>query len=83
MNTKPVSSFNFDFSYNYIYIFVKRNVIPFTKISGKTKISFLSDDSGWGNNLFCGLKQGLSWGEKLSKKGSVKQTIAPPILAPV
>ena len=26
-----------------------------------------------GNNLFCGWKQGISWGEKLTEKGSVKQ----------
>ena len=26
-----------------------------------------------GNNLFCGWKQGISWGEKFSEKGSVKQ----------
>ena len=35
---------------------------------------FLPGDSGWGNDLFCGWKQGLSWGEKLSEKGSLKET---------
>ena len=29
-----------------------------------------------GNDFFCGWKHGLSWGEKLSEKGSVKQTIS-------
>ena len=29
---------------------------------------------GWGYDLYCGLKQGFSWSEKLCDKGSVKQT---------
>ena len=35
---------------------------------------FLTGDSSWGYDLFCGWKQGLIWGEKLSEKESVKQT---------
>ena len=36
---------------------------------------FLSSDSSWGYDMFCGWKQAwLSWGELLSEKGSVKQT---------
>ena len=40
--------------------------------------SFLSGDSSWGYDMFCGWKQAwLSWGAsiKLSEKGSVKQTM--------
>ena len=35
---------------------------------------FLCGGSDWATDLFCGWKQRLSWGEKLSEKGSVKQT---------
>ena len=31
-------------------------------------------DNSWRDDLFCSWKQGLSWGKKLSEKGSVKQT---------
>ena len=35
---------------------------------------FLPGGGGEGDDLFCGWKQGLSWDEKLSEKGCVKQT---------
>ena len=36
---------------------------------------FFFGDSIWGYDMSCGWKQGLGWGEQLSEKGSVKQTM--------
>ena len=42
----------------------------------REKRPFLSGDGSWGYDMFCGWKQGLGWHEKLSEKGSVKQTVS-------